>query len=266
MPSVSVAVNRLKTDPEVARARIRKAGREPTTSRFFPEMLILENGGNPADLPGFADGLLVPMDEGGALPVHALDLAPGQRVLDACAGGGGKTALIAGALGGTGEVVALDQSPRAIRRLSAASARLGLATVQPTIYDARGARTLFPGRFDRVLLDAPCSGLGTVRRRPEIKWRRRLVDLSRLALLQQALLAGVAGALAPGGLLVYSTCSLEPEETDSVMTAFLANHPEFTLEPPPDILQPFREGMVLRAWPHRHGTDGFFVARLRKGT
>jgi len=118
------------------------------------------------------------------------------------------------------------------------------------------------------LLDAPCSGLGTLRRRPEIKWRRRPEDLPRAAALQTALLAGVAEAVSPGGLLVYSTCSLEPEETDEVIDAFLARHAAFALEAPGPDLQAFADPVrrgILRAWPHRHETDGFFVARLRRG-
>jgi len=207
------------------------------------------------------------MDEAGALPVLALDLQPGQRVLDACAGGGGKSALIAARVGPQGEVLALDNSPRAMRRLEAASGRLGLAMVRRHLADARTAGETWAGQFPRVLLDAPCTGLGTIRRRPEIKWRRRPEDLARAASLQAELLAGVAGAVAGGGLLVYSTCSLEPEETDAVLAVFLALHPDFHLETP----GPIGSGAglldgagLLRAWPHRHGTDGFFVARLRR--
>jgi 16S rRNA (cytosine967-C5)-methyltransferase len=209
------------------------------------------------------------MDEAAALPVLALDLAPGQHALDACAGGGGKTALMAASVGPTGQVLALDRSPRAIRRLTEATARLGLASVRATLYDACHAGDAWAGQFSRVLLDAPCSGLGTLRRRPEIKWRRRPEDVPRAAALQSALLAGVAEALSPGGLLVYSTCSLEPEETDKVIDEFLARHPAFALQAPGPDLQGFADPVrpgILRAWPHRHDTDGFFVARLRRGT
>ncbi|RPI03649.1 MAG: RsmB/NOP family class I SAM-dependent RNA methyltransferase, partial [Zetaproteobacteria bacterium] len=181
---------------------------------------------------------------------------------------GGKSALMAASVGAAGQVLALDRSPRAIRRLSEATSRLGLASVRTALYDAREAGGAWPSRFPRVLLDAPCSGLGTIRRRPEIKWRRRPEDLGRAAALQADLLAGVAGAVAPGGLLVYSTCSLEPEETDEVIAAFLRGHPGFALEAPGPGLRDFADpdaAGVLRTWPHRHDTDGFFVARLRRG-
>lgn len=221
-----------------------------------------------ADLPGFAEGWLIPMDEAGVFPVLALDVRPGDRVLDACAGGGGKSGLIAARIGSLGEVVALDCSPRAIRRLEVARSRLGLASVTPHCGDARTAGEEWRGQFSRVLLDAPCTGLGTIRRRPEIKWRRRPEDLSRAATLQRELLAGVAGAVVTGGVLVYSTCSLEPEETDAVVADFLAAHPSFQVEEPGPALR--KQGDLvdgegcLRSWPHRHETDGFFVVRFRR--
>ncbi|HWT78016.1 MAG TPA: RsmB/NOP family class I SAM-dependent RNA methyltransferase, partial [Candidatus Methylomirabilis sp.] len=236
--------------------------------RWVSGAFSMRRAGSPADLPGFASGWVIPMDEAGALPVLALNPLPGQRVLDACAGGGSKTALLAACVGDEGEVLALDQSPRALRRLEGASRRLGLRMVRTRLADARGAGAEWPGQFSRVLLDAPCTGLGTIRRRPEIRWRRQPEDLRRAAMLQAELLDGVAGAVAVTGFLVYSTCSLEPEETDEVISTFLAAHPEFCLDDPrPTLCQAadlVDKGGCLRAWPHRHGTDGFFVARLRR--
>lgn len=267
VPPLTVLVNRLKSDVAGAEQALNAASRGVTPGRVVPGSFTLRGAGSLRDLPGFDEGWLVPMDEAAALPVLALDLCDGQCVLDACAGGGGKSALIAAGIGPTGTVLALDRSPRAIRRLSSARTRLGLASVEAKLYDARGAGLAWPGRFPRVLLDAPCSGLGTIRRRPEIKWRRRATDLPQTAALQAELLAGVAGAVAGGGLLVYSTCSLEPEETDLVIRDFLRSDPGFSLEALGPALQPFADPAVegiLRAWPHRHDTDGFFVARLRR--
>jgi len=267
VPPLTVVVNRLRGSIAGAAQALNAASPGATPGRFVPGSFTLRGAGSPRELPDFNAGLLIPMDEAAALPVLALDLREGQHVLDACAGGGGKSALIAAGVGATGEVLALDRSPRAIRRLSSARTRLGLASVEAKLYDARGAGRAWPGRFARVLLDAPCSGLGTVRRRPEIKWRRRPEDFTQTAALQAELLAGVAGAVAVGGLLVYSTCSLEPEETDHVVHDFLRSHPGFALEAPGPALQPFADPAVdgiLRAWPHRHDTDGFFVARLRR--
>lgn len=267
VPPVTVVVNELKADPAEARRVLAAALPSLEAGRWVSGAFNLRGAGGPADLPGFGEGWLIPMDEAGALPVLALDLEPGQRVLDACAGGGGKSALIAARVGPQGEVLALDKSPRAMRRLEAATGRLGLAMVRGRVADARTAGASWAGQFPRVLLDAPCTGLGTIRRRPEIKWRRHAEDLIRAAALQAELLAGVAGAVAKGGLLVYSTCSLEPEETDAVVTAFLVLHPEFHLETPGPIwpgADLVDSAGLLRAWPHRHGTDGFFVARLRR--
>ena len=267
VPPVAVVTNTLKAGPEEVRRALTDAIPSLTLGRWVPGAFSLRGAGGPADLPGVREGWLIPMDEAGALPVLALDLEPGQRVLDACAGGGGKSALIAARVGPRGEVLALDQSPRAVRRLEAAIGRLGLAMVRPQLADARTAGAAWAGQFPRVLLDAPCTGLGTIRRRPEIKWRRQAEDLGRAATLQAGLLAGVAGAVARDGLLVYSTCSLEPEETEAIVTDFLALHPEFHLEAPgpiwPEADLSDTAGL-LRAWPHRHGTDGFFVARLRR--
>jgi 16S rRNA (cytosine967-C5)-methyltransferase len=267
-PPLTVLTNTLKTGVEDVGRALAEVAADVVPGRWVPGAFSLRGAGGPADLPGFASGWLIPMDEAGALPVLALDPLPGQRVLDACAGGGSKSALIAARVGSEGDVVALDQSPRALRRLEAAARRLGLAAVRPRLADARTAGAQWPGRFPRVLVDAPCTGLGTIRRRPEIRWRRRPEDLPRAAALQRELLEGVAAAVAVGGLLVYSTCSVEPEETDEVIAAFLAAHAEFRLDDPRPALgraAVLADGPgTLRAWPHRHGTDGFFVARLRR--
>jgi len=268
-PPLTVVTNRLRAQPDAVRRALEAAGLDFAVSEWLPGAFRLRGAGSPAELPGFAEGHLIPMDEAGALPVLCLDLGEGGRVLDACAGGGSKSALIAAAVGSRGEVLALDRSPRAMRRLGAAMARLGATGVRPLQGDAREAGAAWPGAFPRVLVDAPCTGLGTIRRRPEIKWRRQPEDLGRAAALQGELLAGAAGAVAPGGLLVYSTCSLEPEETDAVIAAFRAAHPEFSPEDPGPALREFADPAapgMLRAWPQRHGTDGFFVARLRRAT
>ncbi len=263
-PPLTIVANPARVTAERAAELLRRHGVRAEPGALAPSAFRLRDVGNPADLPGFADGLWIPMDEGGTLPVRALAPEPGQRVLDACAGGGGKTALLAAAVAPAGEVVALDKSPRALQRLRAAAERLGLSGVRALLADARTAAS--HGSFPRVLLDAPCTGLGTVRRRPEIKWRRRAADLPAAQRLQRELLAATAEAVAPGGVLVYSTCSLEPEETDDVITAFLAARSDFALD---DLGAAWTalgaaNGGILRAWPHRHDTDGFFVARLRR--
>jgi 16S rRNA (cytosine967-C5)-methyltransferase len=268
VPPLTVLTNAIKVQAEDVHHALAEVVPGVVPGRWVHGAFSVRGAGSPADLPGFASGWLIPMDEAGALPVLALDPLPGHRVLDACAGGGSKSALIAARVGADGEVVALDRNPRATRRLNAAIQRLGLHTVQPHLADARAVASRWPAQFSRVLLDAPCTGLGTLRRRPEIRWRRQPDDLFRAAALQRELLEGVAGALAPEGLLVYCTCSVEPEETEEVVTAFLASHSEFGLDDPRPVLAQAADLVdgqgYLRTWPHRHETDGYFVARLRR--
>ena len=190
VPPLTVMANVLKARVEDVRHALAGAVPDLVPGRWVPGAFSMRGAGSPADLPGFSSGWLIPMDEAGALPVLALDPLPGQRVLDGCAGGGSKSALIAARVGADGEVVALDRSPRATRRLEAAIRRLGLHAVRPHLGDARAAGREWPGQFSRVLLDAPCTGLGTIRRRPEIRWRRQPEDLLRAATLQRELLEG----------------------------------------------------------------------------
>jgi 16S rRNA (cytosine967-C5)-methyltransferase len=209
------------------------------------------------------------MDEAAALVVRLLDPQPGERVLDVCAGGGGKATLAAILMENRGEVAALDVSARALWRLQEARRRLGAAIVKPVQGDARAAAGQFRGWADRILVDAPCTGLGTVRRRPEVRWHREPADIPRLAELQGAILDGVASCVCSGGALVYAVCSREPEEGEEVIAKFLARHAEFSCD---DSLPAFfleggagllTDGCVA-TWPHRHDTDGFFATRLRR--
>ena len=268
-PALSVIVNRLKSRPEEVQARLAEIACSVIPGRFAPGAFHLTDGAEALHDPAFANGWYFPMDEAAALPVLLLDPQPGDVVLDACAGGGGKTALLLGQLAGTGRVIALDPSTRAHRRLREARARLGLDRVTQVQADARQAFRLFTRSTDRALVDAPCSGLGTLRRHPERKWQQQEAGLAALARLQLELLHGVAPLLKPGGVLVYSTCSLEPEETDTVVEAFLHDFPDFSTD---DVRKGLPEGVselidpngALRTWPHRHGLDGFYAVRLRR--
>ncbi len=268
-PALSVMVNSLKRRPEEVQERLTRIAESVTPGRFVPGAFHLKDGAEALRDPAFADGWYFPMDEAAALPVLLLNPQPGDVVLDACAGGGGKTALLLGQLGGKGQVIALDPSARAHRRLREAKARLGLDRVVPVQADARQASRLFTRSVDRILVDAPCSGLGTLRRHPERRWQQQEAGLTTLARLQLELLHGVAPVLRPGGCLVYSTCSLEPEETDAVVETFLRNFPEFTAVDAPGglpatVVELIDSKGALRTWPHRHGLDGFYAIRLRR--
>jgi 16S rRNA (cytosine967-C5)-methyltransferase len=222
--------------------------------------------GDPAAWPGFADGDWWVQDAAAAVPARLVGAAPGVKVLDLCAAPGGKTSQLAAA---GAEVTALDRSEARIQRLSENLTRLGLEAelAAADALDWADARA-----FDAVLLDAPCSATGTFRRHPDVLWNVRPSDIAALAGAQARLLAAAAGRVKPGGRLVYSVCSLEPEEGEAQARAFLASHPDFTVEPVTagesgsPAASRANEGW-LRILPHHldGGLDGFFIARFVRG-
>ena len=209
-----------------------------------------------------AEGVVAVQDVAAGLVVRVLDPQPGDRVLDAAAAPGGK-AIYSALRMGTGEVVALDLTDAKRDLIARAARQQGADIVRPVVGDLRTWVTESP--FDRVLLDAPCSGSGVLARRADLRWRRTPQQIEELAVLQDELLDAAVDHVAPGGLLVYSTCSVEPEENDDRVAAFLDRHPEYDLEPVAPYVPPsFADGDVYRALPHVHGTDGAFAARLRR--
>ena len=251
---LSLRANRCRTTVEELEARLRESGATPRRAELHPDVLLL-GGGDPARLPGFADGAFAVQDQASALVVSALDPRPGERILDACAGPGGKAADAACRAAG-GMTVAADLTERRVRLVVDTAARLG-ADVRVLVQDAR--RPALREGFDRVLVDAPCSGLGSARRRPELLWRQERSDLSRMARLQVAILSGAASLVRPGGVVVYSVCTYPRAETDAACDAFLRKAPGF--EPDP-FEGPDGRSARVRLWPHRHGTDAMFVARF----
>ncbi len=243
------------------------AGLAVAPARWAPDALVVERAAaRLRSAPAFRDGRVAFQGEASQLVSLLAGVAPGATVLDACAAPGGKTAHLAELAGPAGRVVALDLHPAGGRRVAAEATRLGLASVHTAVADAR--RPPVRGWFDVVLVDAPCSGLGTLRRHPELRWRRRPEDLLRFAALQRELLAAVAPLVRPGGVLVYAVCTPARAETDDVVAAFLAAEPRFVLEPAgpslPAAAAPLvTPGGALRTWPHRHDLDAFFAVRLR---
>lgn len=215
--------------------------------------------GRPIELA--EEGRLYLQDEGSQLVAH-LAAGPGLR-LDMCAAPGGKALLMADLAGETGTVVAGEASPRRLAAMTSLAARWGSANLRVVAADA--LRPPFRRAFAAVLLDAPCSGLGTIGRHPDIRWRARARDLPGHAQRQRAMLDRAASLVAAGGRLVYSVCSAEPEETVEVLLPFLAAHGEFRPEPLPDWAAPFADGDFARTVPERHGGDAFFAACLRHG-
>ena len=228
-------------------------GVEP--GRLHPDSLRL-SGGSPASLPGFGEGWFAVQDEASAFVVDVLDPQPGERVLDACAGPGGKATDIACRSGG---VIAADLTEQRVALVRRSADRLRV-TARLLVQDA--SRPALREGFDRVLLDAPCSGIGAARRRPELLWRADRRNLASLARLQVRLAVGAASLLRPGGVLVYSVCTFPRAETDAVCDALVSKAP--FLEPDPFRGPDGEPTPRARLWPHLHGTDAMFVARFRR--
>jgi 16S rRNA (cytosine967-C5)-methyltransferase len=233
-------------------------GHHPRRGAIHPDTLTLESSGDPASLPGYEQGWFAIQDQASAFVVAALDPQPGERVLDVCAGPGGKLAHIACLVGADGLAVGADLHPGRAALVAATAERLHVGA-RVLAQDARAPA--LRGDFDRVLVDAPCSGLGSARRRPELLWRARRSELSGLARLQVAIAAAAADRVRPGGLLVYSVCTFPRAETDAVCDALLAKRPDLE---PSAIQGPDGSAERVRLWPHLHGCDGMFAAAFRR--
>lgn len=264
-PATTLRANRLRTTPDTLAGDLATTGVDTAPGRWAPDALtVAEGAGRLRGSAAWRAGRLTFQSEASQLVGALVAAVPGARVLDACAAPGGKAALLAAAAGESGTVVALDPHPRGARRVAAEARRLG-ARVHVLVADAR--RPPLAGPFDAVLVDAPCTGLGTLRRHPELKWRRRADDVARLARLQRAILAGVAELVRPGGVLVYAVCTVTRDETDGVVATLHDDAPGFAVEHagafvPAALVD---AGGAMRTFPHRHGLDGFFAVRLRRG-
>jgi 16S rRNA (cytosine967-C5)-methyltransferase len=265
---VTLRVNTLKTTAAALVDALTEHGVLVEPARFAPDAMVVVSGQAIAT-PLFEQGMFFVQDEASQLVALAAGARPGERVLDACASPGGKTVAMAAAMDDRGLLVAGDLRGRRVDLLGETVARSGARSIRLLRLDA--AAQPFDAAFDLVLLDAPCTGLGTIRRDPEVRWRRTESDLASLAATQLALLRASAGAVRPGGRLVYATCSSEPEENENVVAAFLERRFDFAVEP---IAFAHRGGSdaaplvapdgYLRTRPDLHRLEGFFAARLRR--
>ena len=262
-PSLTLRANSLRVlREEVARA-LADDDIETVPTAHAPHGLIV-TAGNPLRRP--PDGLFFVQDEASQLVPLAVNAQPGDRVLDLCASPGGKTTAMAADMRDSGTIVACDVRDRRIALLKDTVHRSGAARIQVLRVGAAGALP-FAAAFDRVLVDAPCSGLGTIRRDPDIRWRRSEGDLAALARDQGALLSRAAAVVVPGGRLVYATCSSEPEENEEVVDAFLAEHTDFSLldlrRERLEVITPFLDDRgMMRTLPFEHGLEAFYAAAL----
>lgn len=263
-PIMSLRVNGLVSNKEELIKLMQSVDLKFSESKILPEFIRLNNLTNIADWEYFQKGYFTIQDESTGLPVKLLDVKEGMRVLDLCAAPGGKAAFIADVLKNTGEIIALDRFESRLKILEKNLARLKVTNVKTFAVDALEYED--DELFDRVLIDAPCSGLGTLTKKPDLKWKKDLGDIRKIVNMQYELLKKGASLLKTGGILVYSTCTIEPEENKEIIFKFLSEHPGFKLIDAKSLVSDNlvdNDGCV-QTFPHVHGVDGSFASRIQK--
>ncbi|QYX32752.1 16S rRNA (cytosine(967)-C(5))-methyltransferase [Sphaerospermopsis torques-reginae] len=263
-PTIDLRVNILKSDLEQVESTFKDAGILVRKIPHLPQGLrLISSTGAIQNLPGFQDGWWCVQDSSAQLVGHLLDPQPGEVIIDVCAAPGGKTTHIAELMGDKGKIYACDKTASRLRKLTENAQRLNLQSIEICTGDSR-TFTQFHNIADRVLLDAPCSGLGTMHRHADARWRQTPASVQELAQIQKELLSHTANFVKPGGVLVYATCTLHPQENEEVISKFLAENSDWQIEHPSfDFLNISHPGW-LKVWPHQQDMDGFFMVRLRK--
>ena len=258
---ITVQVNPLTTTERKLIAELSGAGITAKPHPWAPDCLELSGVGDLTTLPAFYRGEFTVQDAAARLVSLAAGIAPGMQVLDVCAAPGGKSFSAAFAMRNEGRIVACDLHENKLKRIRDGAARLGVTCIETAAADGRVFRPKWEGAFDVVLCDVPCSGLGIIRKKPDIRYKD-LSSLAGLPEIQRAILANASRYVKPGGVLVYSTCTVLPEENEAVTDAFLREYAGFSYE---TFELPFlrAEGRIT-LWPQRHGTDGFYIAKLRR--
>ncbi|MEH7299632.1 16S rRNA (cytosine(967)-C(5))-methyltransferase RsmB [Neobacillus drentensis] len=268
-PMQTARVNLTKISRDECVALLEEDGFQIEKSPIIPEAIRCLKG-NLASTISFKYGMFTIQDESSMLATYALGAEKDEFVLDACAAPGGKSTHIAEKMNNTGEVISVDLHQHKVRLINDNARRLGLENIKTSVSDSRHLQNKFKDvLFDRILLDAPCSGLGVMRRKPDMKYTKTEKDLERLSTIQQDLLKSVSPLLKKGGILVYSTCTVDKEENENTVLKFLENNPDF--EPDltfkdrmPEAVQPFITGYDLQVFPQDFGSDGFYIAVLKK--
>ncbi|HEY8355774.1 MAG TPA: RsmB/NOP family class I SAM-dependent RNA methyltransferase [Methylophilaceae bacterium] len=268
--SLDLRVNTVKASREEVMARFREESIEVAATPYAPTGLRMAQKLNISRHPLFVDGKIEVQDEGSQLLAMLVAPRRGEMVADFCAGAGGKTLALGALMRNTGRLYAFDVSEKRLSNLSQRLKRSGLSNLHSQLISSEQDPKLkrLHSKFDRVLVDAPCSGLGTLRRNPDLKWRQTEQDILELTAKQTAILERAARLVKAGGRLVYATCSLIEEENERIAAGFLESHPEFVLLPAREVLAqqqvPLDTGDYLRLFPHLHQTDGFFAAVFEK--
>ena len=259
----TVQVNTLRSTREALVASLTDEGVGVIPHAWVPGCLELKDTGNLAALQAFRDGSFLVQDAAAHLVTAAAQPAPGMRVIDMCAAPGGKSFSAAIAMGDQGEIISCDLHENKLKRIHDGAQRLGITCIRTAAADGRVSNPEWVGSADLVIVDAPCSGLGIIRKKPDIRYKKA-DDLFTLPVVQRAILDNAAGYVKPGGTLVYSTCTILPEENEQVTDAFLAEHPEFSRE---SFALP-GERMVtdgqITFWPQRDDVDGFYICRMKR--
>ena len=263
-PVLSVRANTLRTDREALLAELAAAGAEAEPSQWAPEGILVRHHGALDALAPLQEGRCQVQDESSMLVAHVVGPQPGEFIIDCCAAPGGKTTHMAALMHDEGRILAGDIYSHKLQRIEENAARLGIQSIETEEIDAREIGEQYEAMADRVLVDAPCSGLGVIRKKPDIRYKD-LQEFSALPEIQRAILENSARYVKRGGLLVYSTCTILPEENEQVTDDFLKAHDEFTYEAfslPNGVSAPGH----LTLWPQRDNTDGFYLSRMRRKT
>ncbi len=263
-PVLVLRVNNIVSNVEEVKSLLNSVELKHSSGKYLPEFIHLNSLTNITDWEYFKKGYFSVQDESTGLPIKLLDAEPGMRVLDLCAAPGGKTAFIADMMKNSGEIVALDRFESRLKILKKNLDRLKVSIVNTLTIDA--LEFTDEKGFDRVLVDAPCSGLGTLTKKPDLKWKRDLGEIRNIVNIQYDLLKKGAGLVKPGGTLVYSTCTIEPEENFEIIKKFLDENPGFKLIDAAKYLpaELITDNGTVQTFPHVHGLDGSFAAKLEK--
>ena len=267
--SLTLRANTLKISRKDLIRKLEEKELKPLSATFSEEGILLQDPPPTSELPFMKEGLYIIQDEASQLVTSILDPKPGERILDACAAPGGKTTHMAQEMENRGEIYALDLSKGKLDLIEEMCQRLDIKIVKTTKGDAVKPLPIPQGvKFDRILADVPCSGFGTLRKNPDLKWRRGENDIQRLSEFQFSILSNLSTYVKEGGILIYSTCTVFHEENEDVVEKFLEGHPEFKIDRIDEVLPEKWRSLIqngyLKTFPPKNGMDGFFVARLRK--
>ncbi|WP_078576210.1 16S rRNA (cytosine(967)-C(5))-methyltransferase RsmB [Salipaludibacillus agaradhaerens] len=270
-PVQSVRVNKVRISKQEVIALLKEDGLEIEESELIPESLRIKRG-SVVKTSAFKQGLVTIQDEGSMLVAKILAPNPTERVLDACAAPGGKSTHLAELMNDTGDIISVDIHAHKVKLIEQQKDRLQLKAIQGMVSDARELKESFPNeQFDKILVDAPCSGLGVIQRKPDLKWSKQSADVNRLAMIQDEILEKVWPLLKKNGRLVYSTCTIDQEENEDVVESFVKRHHDAEFDDTfserlPELIRDHKEPLtgMVRLFPGEFGTDGFFISSLIK--